>query len=511
MTTFHTEPSLHPNMRTVQPGTQRRVSALTCAVGIAAMIWALGIASLAIAQHRNYGSWGFDFGIYDQVWWLIGRDGVSSSSFISMRGMPVWGHHVNAVFLLLAPFARLGMSAEFLIVVQAVVLAAGALPVAWLGRTRSGSAGLGGACAAAYLLHPALGWLGWVSFHPEALAVTPLLFAVWFARTRRYGRLALCIGLALSCREDAGLIVAMLGVALMIGAAVARFRSGPHRGVRSDAVAGLVTFASGLGWFFVCSRWLIPTALGRDVYYIDRFYARFGTTMSEVAVHLATHPGTMASLTAEPQSRTYLLDLFLPLGGLPLLGISSLSALPQMVAAIAADSPYVRDIRFQYTALMLPGLMLATVEVLAGAWRRRRAVGRVLLGWVLLCSVSAAFVRGPLPGSLAAWNWKLAEPARATLDRAVAMVPSDARVAAADNIAPHLSHRRALYDFPNPFGWMIYGSSQADAAKPTDVDWVLLQPDQLSDRHRVVLNEVRASGAFDTVLDEDGVLLLRRR
>ncbi len=423
----------------------------------------------------------------------------------------MWGHHINAVFLLLAPFARLGMPAEFLIVAQAIVLAVGALPVAWLGRTRSGSAGVGAACAAVYLLHPALGWLGWVTFHPEALAVTPLLFAAWFLQTRRYGRLALCIVLALSCREDAGLIVAMLGVAWIIRAAFARLRSGGRSRIRTDFVAGLLTFASGLGWFLACSRWLIPAALGRDVYYIDRFYARFGTTMSEVAAHLATHPGTLASLGAQPQSRTYLMDLFLPLGGIPLMGISSLSALPQLVAAIAADSPYVRDVRFQYTALMLPGLMLATVEVLSAVWRRRRTVGRVLVGWVVLCSVTAAFMRGPLPGGVASNNWKKSDPARVTLDRAVAMVPSDAKVAAADNLAPHLSHRRDLYDFPNPFAWMIYGSSEADAAEPTAVDWVLVQPTLLSESHRAVLDDLRADGKFDAVLDENGVLLLHRR
>jgi uncharacterized membrane protein len=498
------------NSATGTASTLPRVSPLSKAVVLAAFLHALVIAVLAIRQHHQYGSWGFDFGLYDQVWWLLGQDGPSSASFITVRGMPVWGHHVNAVMLLLAPFARLGLPAEFLLVVQALAVASGAFPLAWLGRSRSGSSAVGGVCAAVYLLHPAVGWLGWVSFHPEALAISPLLFAAWFAYSRRYGRLAVCLLLALSCREEVGLVVGMLGLVWVVRALLSRRRlPSPNRSWSEVFVAG-GTVVAGFGWFVLCSRLIIPAVLGSDAFYIDHFYARFGSSMSEVGVHLATHPGTMVSLATEPQARTYLLDLFVPLGGLPLLGGSVLAAAPQLVATIAADSKWVRDVRFQYTALMLPGLMLASVEVLSGVYRRRRTVGRVVMGWVLVCSVGAALVRGPLPGSVAANNWKRSEPAKVALDKAVALVPPDARVAAADNLVAHLSHRRGVYDFPNPFEWMIFGQSEADAARPTDAEWVLVQPNNLSEKHRAVLDRLVASGSFETVLDEDGVLLLRR-
>jgi uncharacterized membrane protein len=170
------------------------------------------------------------------------------------------------------------------------------------------------------------------------------------------------------------------------------------------------------------------------------------------------------------------------------------------VATIAADSKWVREIRFQYTALMLPGLMLASQEVLAAVWRRRQTLGRILMGWVLLCSVGAAMLRGPLPGGVGFSSWKLTDPAKESLDRAVAQIPADA----------HLSHRRGVYDFPNPFTWMIYGASEADAAQPTDADWVLVQPELLSAKHRAVFDELIADDQFDTVFDENGVVVLKR-
>jgi hypothetical protein len=313
--------------------------------------------------------------------------------------------------------------------------------------------------------------------------------------------------LALSCRQDIGLVVAGLGAAWVWGAVSWRDQNGPRRFRlhRSDAVVGAVSAIAGLGWFVVATKWLIPAALGGEVYYLDRFYARFGSTMGEVAVHLASHPGTVASLAGEPQGRTYLLDLFAPLGFAPILGVPLLSAIPQLVGTIVADSPYIRDVRFQYTALLIPGMLLSALHAYLLVGRRSAKGGRVLLRWMLVCSVLMAVVRGPVgPAGFA--NWKLNEPRADALREAVALVPSDARVAAADNIASHLTHRRSVYDFPNPFEWMVFGRTEADAAAPTEADWVVVVPDALSPKHRAVYDGLIApGGGFYVVFDRDGV------
>jgi uncharacterized membrane protein len=477
---------------------------LTRAVLTMSATHAFILSTLAIIQHRNFGSWGFDLGIYDQAWWLIGQDGISADSFMTMRGLPVWGHHINAVLLLLAPFARLGFGVEFLMIVQNVVLALGALPVAWLARQRSGSDRVGVSYAAMYLLYPALGWLAWVSFHPEALAITPLLFAVWFASSARRLRAVLCLLIALSCRQDIGLVVAGLGAAWLIGACMSSVWR-KQRMVLGGSSVGL-----GLGWFYLASNKLIPAALGSEVYYIDRFYARFGSSMGEVALNLAANPGTVVSMSTEPQAQTYLLDLFAPLGFLSMFGLPVLSALPQLLGTIVADSDFIRDVRFQYTAVMIPGLVLGALVAQTWVARRSAALGRVLLVWMLVCTGGSALLRGPVgPGGLG--SWKLSNSQTSAFREAVAMIPHDASVAAADNVAPHLTHRRSVYDFPNPFAWMVFGRSEADAASPSDVNWVVVAPDSLSEKHRTVFDSLIASGGgFEVVFDRDGVVVARR-
>jgi uncharacterized membrane protein len=506
--------------RRTQGKMSRKVS-LTSYVAAGAALQAMTVSILAILQHRAFGSWGFDLGIYDQTWWLMGQDGVSTESFSTVRGLAIWGHHVNAIMVPLAPFARLGFGPQFLMIVQAFTLAVGALPIAWLARSKSGSTRIGAVCAAVYLLYPAVSWLGWVSFHPEALAVSPLLFALWFAHSRQRLRLAASIVVALSCREEIGLVVFGLGISWVLGAAWAEFlvrrthRNGKSpaerpRWNRGDVFVGLATSFVGLSWFFVCSKWIIPSVLGGEAFYVQHFYARYGSSMGEVLTHLATHPGTTIGLTTEPQARTYLLDLFAPLGGIPLLGAPLISALPQLVATLAADSKFIRDVRFQYTALMIPGLMGALVNVVSATWRRRPRLGRLLVGWLVLCTVCGALLRSPLPMGLGFQSWKLSNPAQSALEQAVAMVPDDAGVAAADNITPHLSHRRHAYDFPNPFEWMIYGKSEADIPNPANADWIVLQPATLSKNHRAIFDSLVKSQTFRVVYRQDGVVVAQR-
>src|SRR2546428_12857848 len=109
------------------------------------------------------------------------------------------------------------------LVVQSAVLGLGAFPVhrmaprAMTGRTREpADAGRGGAPSAAwvfvaaYLLHPALSYLGLFEFHPEIVATTALLFAIDALMTNRTRSCVAWAALALLAREDVALVVVAL-------------------------------------------------------------------------------------------------------------------------------------------------------------------------------------------------------------------------------------------------------------------------------------------------------------
>jgi len=98
----------------------------------AAFMFAVVFGNLGVQNHRNFGTWSYDMGIYDQAIWLMSR----GQSFMSVRGMNVWGHHFNPVLLLFAPFYWFGAGPEFLYVVQACALAAAAVPIYLIARDK---------------------------------------------------------------------------------------------------------------------------------------------------------------------------------------------------------------------------------------------------------------------------------------------------------------------------------------------------------------------------------------
>ena len=79
-------------------GVSHPATLLTLA-GVAAFTIVFG--RLGVTHYQNFGSWSFDMGIYDQGFWLVSRGG---ESFVTVRGLEFWGHHVNLVALLFAPF-----------------------------------------------------------------------------------------------------------------------------------------------------------------------------------------------------------------------------------------------------------------------------------------------------------------------------------------------------------------------------------------------------------------------
>jgi len=156
-------------------------------LGAMVTVWSAVFITLGWIRHARFGTFAFDLGIYDQGLWLLSR----FEMFDTVKGLPLFGHHMNLVLVLLAPFYRLGAGPEFLLVVQVLAQASGAVAVFLLARDRLGDRWLAVVLAGVLLANPTYQFLVWEFFHPDALAIAPLLFAYWAARAERWGWFAL--------------------------------------------------------------------------------------------------------------------------------------------------------------------------------------------------------------------------------------------------------------------------------------------------------------------------------
>jgi hypothetical protein len=167
-------------------------------LALAMIVWGWIFAVHVYYRHIRFGTFDFDLGIYDQLMWLFSH----GEGFLTVRGLPAFGHHLNFGMLLFVPFYWLGAGPNFLNIVMVAALMLGAVPVFLAAQHHLKSQWLALPVAVAFLLHFSNQWLLWETFHPDVLAMTPMLFAYLYALRERWLPFALWLTLAVSWKED---------------------------------------------------------------------------------------------------------------------------------------------------------------------------------------------------------------------------------------------------------------------------------------------------------------------
>jgi uncharacterized membrane protein len=486
----------------VRPRPGLRASTLLALPGAPAVAVGLLVASyvaifgwLTWAQHENFGTFGYDMGLYDQGIWLLSR---FQDPFVTIRGLSYFEHHVNLITVLFVPAYWLGAGPQFLYLVETVWMALGAVPVFLLARDRLRSGWLAVAVAGCFLLYPSLEWINWWHFHPDALVITPLLFAWWLATRRRWGWFAVAVGVALACKEDAALAVFMLGLVLA---------------VRGERRAGLLTAAAGAGWFLLATRVVIPAAGGGDGPFYQELFPGFGDSLGEIVWSMVVHPSRLVEAATLPDRLTYYWQVLAPVAFFPLAApLVLLISLPQTVINVTSGHALTHDFRYHYTAIVLAGVFLATVEGMAWAGRGRTA-RRVLVAVLLVTSVVAniAWSPSPLGRQYDSGIWARAEPRHAVVRAALAQVPPTAGVSASYNLIPHLTHRTYAYEFPNPWRVSNWGAHGENPPDPETVQYLVVDERLLGDQRPLYERLTGRQGGYATVFASDGIVVAERR
>ncbi len=474
------------------------------ALAVAVAAWVLTFGYLVWLRQARFGSFGFDMGIYDQAVWLISRSLIPGflspghhGLFITVRGLSVWGQHANVALYLLAPFYWLGAGPQFLDLVQVASEAVAAVPVYLLARHYLKSQALALALAVALLLHPALQFFVQEEFHPDVMAITPLLFAYYFSVRRRWLAFSLCAVLAVAWKEDVALAVAVLG--LVIAA-------------RGDQRIGLAVTGAALAWFVLVLEVILPAGNGSRAFFVA-FFPDLGSSPPQIVADAILHPIVVYDHLATSGARSYLWQMTVPFGLVPLAALPIVAiGLPQALVNLLSVNSFTRAMTDHYAALPLAALVLATVEGVR-VLSRSASVRSFLVGFVLAASLAATLVWGPSPvgARYRQGNWPLdRDPALGAKRAAVALVPPGAAVSASYDLDAHLAHRYQVYEFPNPWVLSNWGVDNKHGPPPSVVQWLALDLPRLGASDTATFDHVMAGGAFRVVFDRHGVLVAKR-
>ena len=487
---------------------------------------------LSVIRHYTFNTAVYDLAMYDQAVWNTSQGRPFAINLLedTMPGLTnKLGDHVEPILLPLAALYLIRSNPDVLLVVQAMALAVLIWPLYHLVRDRSKSVRLAGVAVALYLLHPGMWNALLFDFHPVTLGAALLVFTLWMLVQRKHLAAAIFAILAMMCKEQIGLSVAMLGVyaILFVKRPARRAPAAQTERERSEAKSkdasklvryfqarnwrfGLLLIVIGMVWSAVALGVIIPAFQPAGTsYYLNR-YGRLGSTFAEVLLSPIARPDVFWPMISGPKRVAYYGDLLLPLGLLPLVGFEMLlPALPDMALnTLSAFAPS-RTLDYHYAIIAVPFLILATawgIDRLArwmGRWVNQRMVLIAASVFALIAMGAYQIDRyhGFVPLSDRYAGTYTIEPRDSIGWQMAAEIPPDAIVSGQFTLLPHVSQRQRAHIFP----------------RLEDAQYVFLdtqgaiEPFQTQAEYQAAVEAIRNDPSFEIISEQGGFILFQRK
>lgn len=422
-------------------------------VGLMTVFVAAYLSYYTLLNHYRLKTASWDLAIFDNMMWnLIRGKWFAASPDLGRTGSHIQ-FHATFLLYLYAPFYALYQHAQTLLVVQAVVVSAAAIPIYLFTVRRVGSRWAGVLLAYAYLIHAPLHGPVFYDFHAFTLAPFWIAWTIYFWEAERKGWLIFFWICALLVREEvSALLAAGCMFHLMMG-----------KRVRWAIVGGLVSAA-----YFVVVKFVVMP-LHRTWSEANSFTWIFQALIpagesgfSGVLRTMVSNPIFTFNSLLEQDKLTYIVKMMGPVLLLPFRHPRTwiLFIPPAMFTLLSAGYKPLYQTFFQYTANYTAYIFYAAAIVLA-YWREtdsrlgffRMRVPAALVA--IFCTATlysyshgAIFQHHSFIGGFRQVGFEISREDRRRhrdLYELIAMIPPNASVAATETEAPHVSNRRFCF------------------------------------------------------------------
>jgi uncharacterized membrane protein len=410
------------------------------------------------------------------------------------------GGHVEPVILLLAPLAWIAGDAPnlsiSLLILQALVVAFGAVPVYLLAKDELKSSYGAVTFSILYLLYPAVGAILSFEFHTVTLVAGLWLGAIYCVHRQKWAGVAIFSLLALSCKENMSLLLLLFGVYLA-------FSKRGHRGL------GISMALTGGIWFVVSVFWIQPLFSPTGASVQMENYGWMGNSIFDKATLLFRDPQAIWLHVAD-RIQLYAWQLLAPWGFtsilsplqlaliLPELAINLLSAKAQQVKVesghyASALIPFVAWSAVSGAAWLQKKIRLGLEKINCQPWERyiTSLLFTMLLGWGFVYH----YYRGYSPLSQ---NYSTATVTAHALriNEFASLVPDSSSILTQPSLGPFFSQRRQVY---------------SDARALSKADFLLVDAKTLVEGlDYEVLTLINSNKDFGLIKAADGYALFQR-
>lgn len=420
-----------------------------------------------------------DFGIFSQMFEQMRTSGLAITTCERGRSLSHFSIHLSPLLYILLPFYCCFPHPATLLWMQATGLMLSIWPLVQLCRLHGLSRKAIGWLACAFVTYPALSGGCFFDFHENFLLTPFLLLFLYFAEKNNWiwaNIAAVCICFI---KEDAAIYLFCICCYLAF-----------YEDMRRQAIR-LAVFSVA----YFCIAVILLSVLGEGTMAASRYaqYTAEGEGMFSIAFHIFQNPYHVLWNAFQEDRWIYLLQMFLPLMALPLIGIKKQEIFllaPMFLFNLMTDYSYQHNIYYQYqfgTLALLFYMVVIRLRQLK-IWQERWEWHKALLSVerLVMCMaglslfVSVVFHRGQ---TRYLTEWEENRGPYSQMEHVLENVSREGRegvkVAASTKLVAHLWQVTELYDIVQ-----IEGDKS--------VDWILL--DMRYADHQMLAEQYQAMG-----------------
>ena len=415
-------------------------------------------AAVSVARYRTFNAPNFDLGIFAQMYEYMARTGMPLTT--TERGY-LLSHmyvHFSPIFYLFLPLYMLFRNVEFLLILQAVMVFAGVVPLFLICRHYKLSPVVTFLISCVYLVFPAIGQPLFYDFHENKFIPFFVLWFIYFYLEKKDWRALLFLILSLIIKEDTAIFLIVFAVYRIIGKKDYK-RGGILLGITGIYFAAVLMFISAHGMGLVEGHY--------SMYYLEGESGVFA-----LAKNIILEPGRFLHQVFAQENLGFIFCTLGVLLFIPLLCKDKrrlILLLPYVAFALMTSYPFQHDVGFQYTYGPAVLMLLLFILNLGGLERRMQYV-------VCLTAVCAGLLMSYAYRGADSYLYfvKLHDDREifAEQQEFLDSIPDDASVTAESTITPHLSRLAELYEF------------DPDDRKPEETDYFILYKGRNNRRFR---------------------------
>ncbi len=399
----------------------------------------------AFLRHDNLHSLRLDLGNMDQtVWNVLHGHGFTLTDPMGTSQVSRLSVHADFTLIFLAPLYLVWSSPKMLLIVQAIGLACGAIPLFWIARKVLKNSWIALLFACAYLLYPTVQMNTLHDFHATSLTTTFLLFAFWYYIAQRPVWFSVFAILAAFGKEQFWLVIAFMSAAWIVRP---RYR-----------IFSIVATLLSLIIFYLLFWKFIPAVTPTKQHWALVYLSDYGGNLNEILRNILIHPQQTVRSVFAGDRLYYYFQLLAPTAFISLASpISLILAAPNLAINVLSSDAMMRMIDYQYTSGITPWIFVSAIYgfgVIEKFLQRKTFLKKhtqiTLAIVVVVCALGSTYVWGELPVGLRSrfWFFHWAPPETSSIRQVASSIPSQYSVSATNNIGAHFSERQFLYNYP---------------------------------------------------------------